>query len=313
MDIKKIFIKALPFIAYFNICFFWGTSTIANKLSSGEMAPLLVGTLRFITGSLIALGILKMKGYSVKISSHDRRVLFISSFLMYFMNTSLILFAAVRLDASISTIMLCLVPITVILVDSLVGRKITVNKIGLFGIFGGFGGVAIVAVGGMSTGNIDPVGIMLLMAAVFVWAIGTIYLKNSWMDCQLPVQIFYQSLIPAILFTIVAFLMNDLKLSTITWAGYMPAAYMGITDSIIGLMSYMFLLKVWPISRVSTYAYVNPVVGLVLSYFVLGEELTIQKIVGMIVILLSVLIIQKETNIMKYFKGEKEKKLALEK
>lgn len=277
------------------------------------MAPLLVGTLRFITGSLIALGILKMKGYSVKISSHDRRVLFISSFLMYFMNTSLILFAAVRLDASISTIMLCLVPITVILVDSLVGRKITVNKIGLFGIFGGFGGVAIVAVGGMSTGNIDPVGIMLLMAAVFVWAIGTIYLKNSWMDCQLPVQIFYQSLIPAILFTIVAFLMNDLKLSTITWAGYMPAAYMGITDSIIGLMSYMFLLKVWPISRVSTYAYVNPVVGLVLSYFVLGEELTIQKIVGMIVILLSVLIIQKETNIMKYFKGEKEKKLALEK
>ena len=80
---------------------------------------------------------------------------------------------------------------------------------------------------------------------------------------------------------------------------------MGITDSIIGLTSYIYLFKRWPTSVVSTYAYVNPVVGLILSYFILHEAINLQKIVGAIVILVSVLLIREEDHIYAWWAQKK--------
>jgi drug/metabolite transporter (DMT)-like permease len=71
-------------------------------------------------------------------------------------------------------------------------------------------------------------------------------------------------------------------------------AYMGIADSIVGLTSYLYLLRRWKTSVVSTYAYINPVVGILLSALLLSERITMAKTAGMLVILASVFIIQRE-------------------
>ena len=287
----------LPWVAYFNICFFWGTSTVANKLGSTSMHPLMVGAVRFcVTALLVFLGIFIWK-IPFKISRRDWKVLGIGSFLMYFLNTVLLLFAAVRVDASISTIVLCLIPIGLVLVDSLSMRKLCVRKIGIVGMIGGFIGISIASANGLLNGGADFLGILLLLLSVAVWCIGTIFLKNHPVDASFPLQIFVQSAVPAAAFLASSFITGTFRFENLNWGGVLPAVYMGITDSIIGLTSYIYLFKRWPTSVVSTYAYINPVVGLILSYFILHEAINSQKIVGAIVILVSVLLIREEDHI----------------
>ena len=69
---------------------------------------------------------------------------------------------------------------------------------------------------------------------------------------------------------------------------------MGVADSIVGLTSYIYLLRRWRTSMVATYAYINPLVGMVLSALVLQEQITPQKVVGMVLVLLSVLLIRED-------------------
>ena len=87
---------------------------------------------------------------------------------------------------------------------------------------------------------------------------------------------------------------GNFRLDLVTWGGVLPAVYMGITDSIIGLTSYIYLLRQWKTSMVATYAYINPVVGMVLSALILREEITFFKVLGMVVILIAVLLIQQD-------------------
>ena len=184
--------------------------------------------------------------------------------------------------------------ITILLVDSLAARKLCVSWVGIGGIIGGFAGIAVVVVGSISGGNADPIGIALLLLADIVWSVGTVYLKYQSISASVQVQIFYQSAIPAILFFFCAVLTGNFDLGKLSWRGALPMAYMGIADSIVGLTSYLYLLRRWKTSVVSTYAYINPVVGILLSALLLSEEITMAKVGGMLLILVSVFVIQRE-------------------
>lgn len=299
MEKKLSFGALLPFIAYFNICFFWGTSTVANKLGSTALSPLMVGVVRFTVASVLIFCYLKLRKIPIRLSIKDARILGMGSFLMYFLNTMLLLFASVRVDAGISTITLCLIPVGMVLVDSIAMRRLCVSRVGVAGIIGGFVGISIVSAEGLATGGSDPLGVLLLIVSVAIWCVGTIFLKRRSVDAPFVMQIFAQSVLPAVAFFLCALVTGQFRPSTLSWSGFLPAAYMGVADSIIGLTSYIFLLRIWKTSVVSTYAYVNPIVGLTLSALILHETITPLKLAGMAVILLSVLIIQKEDTIQK--------------
>ena len=277
--------RLLPFAAYFNICFFWGTAGVANKLSSSIIHPFFAGSLRFLIASVLMALWVGFRHESLAVGLRAGKTLAVGSVLMYFLNTVLLLFASRRVDAGISTVMVSLIPITILLVDSLAARKLCVSWVGIGGIIGGFAGIAVVVVGSVSGGNADPIGIALLLLADIVWSVGTVYLKYQSISASVQVQIFYQSAIPAILF---------FDLGKLSWRGALPMAYMGIADSIVGLTSYLYLLRRWKTSVVSTYAYINPVVGILLSALLLSEEITMAKVGGMLLILVSVFVIQRE-------------------
>lgn len=305
MKIDPFLNRALPFAAYFNICFFWGTASVANKLSSSVLHPFFAGSLRFLMASaLMALWIV-CRGKSLAIHRHDGKVLAVGSVLMYFLNTLLLLFASRRVDAGISTVMVSLIPITILLVDSIAARKLCVSWVGVVGILGGFAGTAVVVIGGISGGSADPVGILLLLLADLVWSVGTVYLKYQSVSATVQVQIFYQSAIPAFLFFLCAAVSGNLALEGLSWRGVLPMAYMGVADSIVGLTSYLYLLRRWKTSVVSTYAFINPVVGMLLSALLLSERITMVKVAGLAVILASVCVIQKEERVRAFLERKK--------
>ena len=294
MEQKKQRISLWPLVAYFNICFFWGTSSVANKLGSSALHPFMVGVIRFCSATLLLFLWMKLRRIPIRYTRSDAKVLGTGAFLMYFLNTLLLLLAATRVDASITIVILCLIPIGMVLVDSACQRRLCVGKLGMVGIAGGFAGVILAAGTGIASGRADPLGVLLLLLSVVVWCVGTIYLKYHTVDAPFVSQLFIQSALPAAAFFLCALMTGNFRPDLVTWGGVLPAVYMGITDSIIGLTSYIYLLRQWKTSMVATYAYINPVVGMVLSALILREEITFFKVLGMVVILIAVLLIQQD-------------------
>lgn len=109
------------------------------------------------------------------------------------------------MDAGISTVMVSLIPITILLVDSLAARKLCVSWVGIGGIIGGFAGIAVVVVGSVSGGNADPIGIALLLLADIVWSVGTVYLKYQSISASVQVQIFTSPRFPQSCFFLCSF------------------------------------------------------------------------------------------------------------
>ena len=97
--------RLLPFAAYFNICFFWGTAGVANKLSSSMIHPFFAGSLRFLIASVLMALWVGFRHESLAVGLRDGKTLAVGSVLMYFLNTVLLLFASRRVDAGISTVM----------------------------------------------------------------------------------------------------------------------------------------------------------------------------------------------------------------
>ena len=85
----------------------------------------------------------------------------------------------------------------------------------------------------------------------------------------------------------------------------MGVLYMAIIDGLIGSACYVYLLKRWKVSVVATYAYINPVVGLIGSFLILGESITIRKVVGMAVILFAVFLIRFDGSIRRKLSDKK--------
>lgn len=279
-------------LAYLSICIFWGLSSIATKIGLKGIEPFAFSFFRFFVTAMILLIYNLVQKKSLLIGKEDFKVISISATVMYFLNSMLIAFATKRLDAGLIPILFALVPVVMVIIESIMNKKLTVGIIGFIGIVGGILGIGIVSFVKSGTTSVDLFGIMLMLLAVLSWAGGSIYFRTKSIKTSITVILFYQSLLPMILYGAAGIVCGEFLNINFDTSAISGILYMSIADTLVGSACYVYLLKHWKISIVSTYAYVNPIVGLAGSYFLLGEGITLQKITGMLVILLSVFLIQ---------------------
>lgn len=279
--------------AYFAICVFWGLSTVAVKLGLENIELFSFNFLRFITTGMILILYNLLRRKSILISREDFKVVLISATAMFFLNSTFIALATERLDAGIVPIVLSLVPIVMVVIESILERKVLVSPIGMTGIAGGILGIVIISFGNSLGAGMDLKGLAFLATGIMCWSSGSLYLRRKRINASISVLLMYQALIPLVYYSAIILFKGGLvyELSAASFGGML---YMGIVDTIIGSACYIYLLKNWKISVVSTYAYVNPVVGLLGAYLILGETVSAQKIQGMVVILISVYLIQSD-------------------
>ncbi len=281
-------------LAYLAICIFWGLSSISIKFGLEGIEVFTFSYFRFLTTSMILVIYNLIKGKSFFIKKTDFKVIFLSATVMFFLNSMMIMFATQRLDAGIIPIVLSLVPVVMVLLESLLEKKLLVGPIGMIGILGGIAGIGIISMGaGAGAGAISIAGLGFLAAGILCWSSGSIYLRHKRIETSMTVLLMYQALTPLLYYAVIVYARGG---PVLEWnpAAFGGVLYMAIADTIIGTACYVYLLKTWKMSIVATYAYINPIVGLFGAYFLLGESISMQKIAGMAVILFSVFLIQSD-------------------
>lgn len=216
------------------------------------------------------------------------------SILMIFLSVGFFALANKYADSSIVTIIQATVPIMMVIIECFILKSYKLNKKGIIGLIGGFIGIIIIVLYGSESINADIKGIAFAVLGSLSFTTGSLYSRNRFVEGSAIPQTAAEGLFAALLFFIVGKITGDFVIVNITFKSMIPIFYLAIVDSLIGFISYIYLMKIWKSSKVSTYAFINPVVAVILGALILNELITIGKIAGMIIIICSVILIQND-------------------
>jgi drug/metabolite transporter (DMT)-like permease len=168
------------------------------------------------------------------------------------------------------------------------GRRLAVGA--YLGIAVGFAGLAFLF-DPFGAGSVDRLGALVIVASAMCWAVGSLYSRGAPLPKRPLVSAGLASLCGGILLVGYSLVSGEIGEAVWTTSAVLGLAYLIVAGSFVGFTAYVWLLRAAPISLVSTYAYVNPIVAVALGWLILGEDVTAQMIVAGAAVLVSVAVI----------------------
>jgi drug/metabolite transporter (DMT)-like permease len=174
-----------------------------------------------------------------------------------------------------------------------VGFGQRLRPLAILGLALGFGGVALL-LGSPGSGAIDPLGAAIAVVAPVFWALGSVYSRRVSLPTRPLVATAMQMLCAGCLYLVAGVAAGELgrvHLSRVSGASALALVYLIIFGSLVGYSAYTWLLRVAPLSLVSTYAYINPIVAVTLGWLILAEPVTIRTLLAGAIIVSAVALI----------------------
>jgi len=196
----------------------------------------------------------------------------------------------VTLPAGIAALVAATVPLWLVVLDSLFVVRTAPAPLTIFGLIVGFAGIAILAKPS-SIQHLDLIAVSLVLVGAGFWAAGSLYSKHSAHTANSFLESAQQMLAGGAACLLAGLLTGEAGALHPTWSTVIAIGWLAIPGSVLGFTSYMYALKVMPTSTVGTYAFVNPIVAVVLGALLLRERLTAQATMAMVVILMGVAVI----------------------
>ena len=281
----------------------WGSTYFFIRLSVQHIPPMLVGALRFLfAGTLMLLWCLftREKLFSWKVM----RPAVVSGLLLLGTGNGALIWSEQYIPSSLAAILLAAGPVWFVLLDKRKWRENFRSRSTIVGLVIGFIGVLLLFAeqlgGGVAGGHMETVALVVLVLGSISWAAGSLYSKYRTADgSSNAVNAGWQMFAAGIAFLPAGLVSGE-------WGRFHPAevplsswigvAYLVTMGSLVGYSAFVWLLRVRPATQVSTHAYVNPVVAVLLGLFFAGEHMSWLQLMGLGVILGSVLLI----NLAKY-------------
>lgn len=276
------------------VYFFWGTTYIAIRVGVRTMPPFLMASVRF----LIAGAIL----YAIAIRTGDRegdrpravhwRSAAIIGTALLLGGNGLVTVAEQRVESGLASLVIATVPFWLVLLARLVLRE-RVSMREWSGIAIGFGGLLLL-INPAGGAEIDTGGAVMLIVASVLWAAGSLYSRTAPLPSRPLVGTAMEMLCGGVAVGIVSVAFAEpwrVNLAAISLESWLGLGWLIVFGSLVGFTAYVWLLRVTRTSLVGTYAYVNPIVAVLLGWALLGEAITAQTLVAGGVIVVAVALI----------------------
>jgi drug/metabolite transporter (DMT)-like permease len=277
---SKVSFIGLPVLALCWVSFFWGTTWLASKEGVKHMPAFqLAGIRQFIAGSLYLLFFLFKKAPWPK--GKQWKSILILSLLNFVLSNGLSTWGVKYISSGLGSIIGAMVPVWIVFISIFKGEKIT--RLSVLGILVCFGGVCVIFYEHLLD-FLQPdfqFGIFLSITATITWAFGTLYTKKKAASFNpyfsLGLQMFISSIF---IFTFTEAAGISIPVSEIPASAWWPIAYLVLFGSILTFIAFIYALQKLPTELSSVYAYVNPIVAVILGSLIFEEALTMAIIFG---------------------------------
>jgi len=290
--------KFSAYLAWIVICIVWGTTYLAIRIGVAELPPMLFAGFRWLVAGGILLILLNLRGYSLpKVA--DLKQLAIVGILLIGIANGLVVIAEQWLPSGLTALILSTLPFWMVGLESLFTKDSRINLFIVAGLVFGMAGVILIFARELNV-IVDfntLLGGICLIGAVVSWSLGSIYWKHKPANIEPFMGASVQMLIAGSLQTLLGFIIGEQNNFHLSQDGFLALAYLIIFGSILGFASYIYSIKHLPLSLVSTYAYINPVIALILGWYILNEPLTITVLIAAILIFTGVVLVKKGSSI----------------
>ena len=280
--------------AYFALAwvsFFWGTTWIASKIGVTYMPALqFVGIRQIFGGLLFVLYFLYIKHPLPK--GKEWGTIVILSTLNFIFSNGFVIIGVKYISGGLGSIIAAIFPLWVVLINIVRGKKISLMTV--TGVLLGFGGICIIFIDHLKDflSSDFRTGIIISLIASFVWATGSLFTKHKATTFNPYFSMGLQMIIAGVVFFAVAYGSgNTIPFAEIPFQSFWAVVYLIIIGSVFTFVAYVYALQRLPTSLTSVYAYINPIVAVLLGAWMLGEKLNMYIAIGGLVTLIGVYLV----------------------
>ncbi|HXW63228.1 MAG TPA: EamA family transporter [Candidatus Acidoferrales bacterium] len=282
-------------LAFSIIYVVWGSTYLAIRVGVREFPPFLLAALRFSVAGALLYGWMIARGER---SPGWRQWIEISllAILFFVLDYGLLFWAEKRVPSGIAAVMMASIPVFIALLEVTLLRTQTITVRLALALSAGIAGVAVLVSRPRYLGGtpIDGIGAMALLVASISWALGTALTRKLSLPSSHVMNSGSQMLAGGALLALTSAALGEFHHfhpGSISREAWIALLYLIVAGSIVAFTAYLWLIRHESPTKVGTYAYVNPVVAVLIGYFFAGETLGRRTLLGTALILMSVVVI----------------------
>ena len=277
-------------IHLFIVYFVWGSTYLAIRVGirpGAGFGPFWFGGLRVLVAGTILILWGVFRGRNIRPSRSDLLTLAVTGLLLWIGGNGLVVIAERQIDSNLAALIVASTPIWVAIMDTAIDSKIPSRRV-ILSLLIGFLGILTLSYPVLTSGvRADFLSVLALLMASISWSSGLVLQTRRPVSLDLGVSSGFQQLFGGIYFMIIALSVGEPP-PTPTIEAWMAWGYLVIFGSIIAFTSFVSALQILPTRLVTTYAYVNPVIAVLLGWLILEEAVTYWTIAGGILVLIGV-------------------------
>jgi drug/metabolite transporter (DMT)-like permease len=277
-------------LAFFAVYVCWGMTYLAMRVAVVSIPPHLLSGTRFMLAGSILYGWSRRRGDEAPSREHWRSATVIGAFLLLAGNAS-VAWAEQRVPSGLAAVLIAVAPIWMVGIEWARGGARPSKQVMAGLLLGLFGLILLVSSRDDPATRVDLLGAVILVLASAAWAWGSVWSKTAPLPKSPFLATGMEMIAGGTLLLIAAALagqFGDFDPGRVSLEAALSWVYLVVFGSLVGFTAYIWLLGVTSIAKAGTYAYVNPVVAVLLGWAVLNEAVTARMLLAALVILLGV-------------------------
>jgi drug/metabolite transporter (DMT)-like permease len=282
-------------LAFGIIYLVWGSTFLAIRIGVSEVPPFLLAAIRFVVAGAVLLGWMRAQGTPMP-TRREWASAALVAVLIFVGDYGLVFWAERRVPSGVTAVMLATIPLFMALSEILFLRTQRLTARLGSALLIGLGGVVVLVSRSLGLGEepINSSGALALVIAACSWAGASVLLRKLPLPASKPMSSAAQMLIGGIWLGLVSAALGEFRgfdPRAVSRGAWLALAYLIVAGSIIAYTAYVWLLHHESPTKVGTYAYVNPVIAVVLGYLLGGEAIGLRTLLGTMLVLISVVVI----------------------
>jgi drug/metabolite transporter (DMT)-like permease len=282
-------------LAFAIIYFVWGSTFLAIRVGVREVPPFLFAGMRFFTAGIVLYTWMRLSGTPSPTRRQWASVALLAT-LIFVLDYGLLFWAEQRVPSGIAAVMMATIPAFMALAEIIILRTLKLTFRLALALLIGLAGVAVLVSRTVNFGDapIDTSGAIALLVGAVAWSLASVLTRKLPLPESKVMSSGSQMLAGGILLIIAAALLGEFRnfhVAVVSARAWLALVYLIVAGSIVGFTAYVWLIHHESPTKVGTYAYVNPVVAVLVGYFLGGEALGARTVLGTLLVLVSVVVI----------------------
>jgi len=278
------------FLSFFAIYILWGTTFLAIRIAVEELPPLFAAGARFFTAGVVLYAFMRVKGETAP-TAKQWRSLTIMALLMFVAEYGPLFWAEKYVPSGVVSVFAATLPILTLIIEMLILRQQRMRPMLAIATVLGFAGVAVLLIPGGKQ-HLAIIPCLAILAGATTWSLGSVLTRSMNLPQSRPITAGAAMMLGGAMLLVLSAGFGEMyPFPHVSLRAAGALLYLIVFGSLLAFTAFVWLLAHMPATRVSSHAYVNPIVAVALGYFMAGEVITARILAGTALVLISVFLI----------------------